>query len=603
MEQEKTDKRLTWLIIIIAVMFVVLLGRLVHLQLIKGAKFSQIARFNVLRTTYFPAPRGEIKDRYGKVLAYDVPRLNVCAVKAEIEDLNFFCKTLAPLLNYSPMKIKKQIENYPDPYGKVIIKSKVDTKTMMQVAEIQGDLPGLHLQVQPVREYPRGQVACHIIGYVGEISEEELENTTDREYIPGETVGKDGIEKQYDDYLRGKFGSRQDLVDASGKLIKTVMKKPPRPGNDVYLTIDVDLQQQVEEILQRWVDSLSMICGEKLAASAIIVDVKTGEILVMASVPGFDPNLFSRGISSEDYQRLINREDYPLLNRAIAGAYPLASTFKLITASAALQEGICTRYSPFNCTGSYTVGNRKFYCFVKTGHGKIDFIESISESCDVTFYILGEKLGAKRLQKYSRQFGLGQKTNVDLPGEIPGLLPDHYWKIKNIKEPWYTGDTVNLAIGQGYLAATPLQLAVITQTIANEGKMYQVHLMKQVEDANKKIIKRYEKKLVRTVAVDPEHLKAVKDGMRRAVLTGTAKRLKAPISAAGKTGTAENFPCPENPFGRNHTWFTGFAPAYNPRIALVVFFERSGGYAGKRAVPIAREILEAYSHSRHWRQR
>lgn len=592
---KKVQKRLTLLILVLALFFLILLGRLAYLQILKGEKYFKIANFNIIRTTYVPAPRGVIRDRKGRILATDVPRLNICAIPSEIQDINIFCKKLAPLLEYPPSRIRKIVKQKGiNPYQKVVIKAKVNNETMMRVAEVQPDIPGLHLEIQPVREYPNGKTASHVIGYVGEITEEQLKSLKSQGYKIGDYIGKDGIEKQYDRYLKGKHGERKVIVDAAGRIIRTIVETKPAPGNNVNLTIDVDLQFDVEKILKWHVKSLSTVSREPLAASAIIENTKTGEILAIASIPQFDPNKFSKGISAKEYKKLVERKDYPLLNRAVAGGYPLASTFKMITATAALEENIITRYSPFYCPGYYKVGDHRFNCFVRTGHGKIDFSEAMSESCDVAFYFMGEKLGIDRLLKYSRDFGLGRKTGIDLPAESPGVLPNHYWKLRHFKEPWYTGDTVNLSIGQGYLSATPIQLALVTTAIANNGKVLRPKLLKSMTNDNGRTIHYEKPHLIRRVSAHKRHLNAIRDGMIKAVTDGTAKRLKCPVSAGGKTGTAESFPCPENPNGRNHTWFTCFSPAYDPEITVVVLFERSGGLASKRVVPIAGEILNAY---------
>jgi penicillin-binding protein 2 len=588
-------RKLNILLTIMGICMIILLGRLVYLQIIMGAKFYKIASVNVVRSSYILAPRGEIKDRNGNFLAYDIPRLNVCAIRAEIENVDRFVRKLSPLIGYPPAYVKKIIEKHKDnPYQKFVIKAKVDTPTMMKVAEVQLDLPGLHLEVQPVREYPCGEYASHIIGYVGEIAEDELK-LKGKNYQLGDYVGKDGIEKEYDSYLKGTYGEKNVLVDAEGKDIRLISEKKPVPGKTVYLTIDMELQKETEDILTWHVKSLSKISKELLAAAAVVMDVQTGEILAMASIPEFDPNLFSKGISPKDYNKLINRKDYPLMNRIISGAYPPASTFKMVTGIAALQEGICTRYSPFICPGFYNLNGQHFNCFVKSGHGKIDFNNSIAQSCDVTFYFLGHKLGNDRLLNFAKDFGLGQRTGIDIPGESPGILPDNYWKMRMYKEPWFTGDTVNMSIGQGFLNATPLQMAVVTAAVANGGKILRPHLMSRVCTADGQDVSEYKTKILRTLKVDPGHFEAIRQGMRSAIKKGTAKAYNAKISAGGKTGTAENFPTPENPNGRNHTWFTGFAPANDPEVAIVVFFERSGNYAGRTAVPIASQILDEYA--------
>ncbi len=600
-EELAIKKRLVVFQVAIFLLLFILISRLCYLQILKGANYTQIAQRNVIRVTYYPAPRGKIVDRHGRILAYDVARFDVGVIPAKIKDEDKLILNISKIMNVPPDKLREKIDKgrKTDPYSKVVLKTHIDKATMVQLAELSEEYPEIFIDVRPFRVYPMGKVASHILGYVGEVTKEELKKRS--HYIPGDTVGKDGIEKEYDKYLHGRAGKKEVLVDVSGRIIKVIKDIPPKAGDTVQISIDAKFQKAVEDILRYHVKSLSAISGEPLAASAIVMDVKTGEILAMASIPDYDPNKFVKGLTPKEYKELIKRKDYPLLNRAISGAYPLASTFKIVTALASLQEGICTRYSPFYCKGYYTVGTHKFYCFLKTGHGKIDFNEAIAQSCDVVFYSLGDKLGIEKLLKYARQFGLGERTHIDLPGEISGLLPDHYWKMKTLKEPWYEGDTINLSIGQGYLAATPIQLLVIAETVVNKGVMLRPHLLMDIKTPEGNVIKKYSKEVMRKVSIDQRHFEAVMDGMRSAVRKGTAKRYNAPISAGGKTGTAENFPCPENPHGRNHTWFVGFAPAYNPEVVFVVFFERSGGYAGKRTVPIASEIMKAYAKLKHIR--
>ncbi|MCE1248720.1 MAG: penicillin-binding protein 2 [Firmicutes bacterium] len=590
-------KKLNLMILIIGLLCCVLVGRLAWLQLVRGDKYGKIARFNVVRKTYVAAPRGLILDRNGLVLAKDVPRLNICAVLYEIDDINVFARKLSKVIDMKPDRIIKLLKaNEDNIYQKVVIKPKADMATMMKVAEIQADLPGLYLEVQPVREYPNGECLSHILGYVGEITDDELKETANKTRKQGDVIGKDGLEKFYDPYLQGRFGEKEEVVNAAGKVVGELKETQPKPGYNLYLTIDLRLQQAVEKILKTYIDSLSIICKERLAGSAILMDAKSGEVIAMASYPGFDPNMFARGISNKEYSALIKREDYPLLNRNICGGYPAASTYKMITGAAALQERICTRYSPFYCSGQYKVGNSTIWCFVKSGHGKIDFPESIAESCDTVFYFLGESLGIDRLVSYSKQFGIGQKTGIDLPGETRGLLPDPKWKQHDLKEHWYTGDTVNLSIGQGYLAVTPLQMAVATQIVANRGFAYRPHLLGKAEKCDGTLLRRFPGVVFRKAKVDPANFDAIADGMALAVKKGTAKRLKVKgLPFAAKTGTAESFPCPENPHGRNHTWVVGFGPTDNPNVVLTVFLERSGGLAGETAVSLADEIMEEYA--------
>ena len=406
---------------------------------------------------------------------------------------------------------------------------------------------------------------------------------------------KDGIELYYNSYLRGKQGIREMIVNAEGKVIKIIGETVPISGNNIYLTIDTDLQNICEDALEIM---LKKLAGEKeipKGGAIVVISPKNGEILAMCSKPDFNPNLFSTGISQKDYEELMKNPWHPMFNRCISGLYPPASTFKMITGTAALEEKLASSWTTFNCKGFIKVEDKIFNCDNRSGHGKLDFIHSISESCDVVFYELGMKLGLDKIRHYAKEFNLGIPTGIDLPGESEGLLPSREWKKEVIKEDWYVGDTVNLSIGQGFMLATPLQMAVATSIIANGGTFYPPHLVSKIVSETGEVIYDYEPEKTRELDVINTNIEAIQKGMRLAVTEGTAKAADLPgMKIAGKTGTAENVPTPENPKGDNHGWFVSFAPADNPEIVVVVFLEQAGGYASKTAVPTGVEVIKNY---------
>jgi len=326
----------------------------------------------------------------------------------------------------------------------------------------------------------------------------------------------------------------------------------------------------------------------------VVMDVNTGGILALASLPEFNPNSFARGMSNKEYDILMKKA-YPMLNRAISSAFPPGSTFKIITSLGALTEKLITRQSVFYCPGYLDIGGTKINCFVRSGHGSIGFEKSIAQSCDVVFYILGRKLGIDTLINYTKSMGLGAKTGIDLPGEIAGNLPDKHWREKEYGYPWYDGDTVNTSIGQGFVAATPLQVTLMTATLANGGKVLKPKVVSRILDNDGNSLQESHPEIIRNLNFSQEDIETVKQGLRQGVLNGTGAAANSPlISIAGKTGTAENQPCPENPGGFNHSWFTCFAPYENPQIAITVMFEQSGGFGGEYAAPVARKIAEKY---------
>ena len=435
---------------------------------------------------------------------------------------------------------------------------------------------------------------AHILGYVGEISNAELEKDSYSEYKSGDIVGKYGIERCLDEYLRGESGGEQVEVNVDGRRLKVLGRVASVPGYNIALTIDAGLQKV----------SRDAFTGQE--GIAIVMDPRDGSILAMVSKPSFDPNLFNRGISEDDWNKLSSDPMSPLQNKAISGQYPPGSTYKLIVAAAALQEGLITTDKKFSCDGTYRMGNRVFRCWKKKGHGAVDLHRAIVESCDVYFYNLGELLGVNKLAEYAREFGLGSKSGVILPGEKGGLVPTKEWKLRRVKEPWQKGETTSLAIGQGFVLVTPLQLLNAYCAVANGGSLYKPRIVKEIVTAKGEVIKEFPPEKKATLAISKENIDTLRYALWGVVNedrgTGRVLRRKE-RDVSGKTGTAQVIKMPEDgedvdkeeiPYKfRDHALFVCFAPYDNPEIAVAVIVEH-GGHGGSVAAPVARKIIDWY---------
>jgi penicillin-binding protein 2 len=438
------------------------------------------------------------------------------------------------------------------------------------------ELPGIIVLEEPVRVYPHRTLAAHVLGHVGAVTDEELESRPDLQLF--DWTGKMGIERVYDRYLQGEHGREVMEVDALGAPIRRLRREPARAGQTLVLTLDARLQAVAERALQ----------GKRGAVVAL--DPKTGEVLALASSPSFDPNWFSTGIKPERWRWLISHPAHPLQNRAIATTHPPGSTFKIVTAVAALMFGKVTPSTRIPCGGGRVVGRRFFRCWRR--HATLDLEHAIGQSCDSYFYTLGLAVGPDRLAQVARLMGLGEKTGIDLPGESSGVIPTPAWKRHRYRERWYGGDTANMAIGQGYVAVTPLQMALVACAVANKGVVMRPHLLKERRDAQGRVIAKTTPKVLHRLPAPPSVWETVKRGMLAAVYSpgGTAGRLRdLPIQVAGKTGSSEH-----RKGAKTHAWFIAFAPADRPQIALCVMVEESG-HGGEVAVPIAKEILAAFA--------
>ena len=457
----------------------------------------------------------------------------------------------------------------------------------------------MSVELVPVREYPHHTLGSHFLGYVGQITEDEYKSRKVYGYGANDVVGKEGLEFTYDSWLRGRSGGRRIKVNSAGEAVASVGDFAATPGNDLILNIDWRLQKDAETAVAAQIREIAKRIGHRVGGSAIVADPNSGAILALVSQPNIDPNDFAAGIREKRYAAYLNDPLRSLFNRAIAGAYPTGSTFKIIMSSAALASGLMNANSTRYCGGAFDLNGYVFYDDRSGGHGTLYLPEAITESCDVFFYQVGHELGIDRIDKYAGAYGIGQPTHIDLPGETAGLLPSPAWKQRVYKDEWYAGDTVSVAIGQGYLEASPIQMLRVVSAVANGGTLYQPQLVSQIQDPRGHILKTFSPVVQGHVPVSDADLALIRRGMLGVIESdyGTAHNVYIPgFHYAGKTGTAENVPTVDNPSGRNHAWFVCFAPYDNPQIAIVVFMDQSGGFGAVNAAPVAQAIVKSYFH-------
>lgn len=558
----------------------VLMARLWYLQILQGEELAaraELVRTRLLRT---PPPRGLILDRNGRILATNRAQIIVSVIPDLLRRNPDRIPLVAQRLGMPPDELRELIENPRiNPFTPLAVQKGVAFQQAVDLLESQYNLPEVEVSLQAMRRYPHGKLFAHLIGYVGQISQEELKEYSVRQeesndwlsmrlYDGGDFVGKNGVERAYEFHLHGKPGGEQVEVTPSGRRVRTLQEFEPTPGNRVVMSIDLRLQQKAYELLQ----------GHKGALVAL--DPRTGEVLAMVSQPSFDPNLFVPRIPNEVWRPLINDPRAPLNNRAIQSAYSPGSIFKPLVALEGLKRGLIDTRSSVVCTGGYRAGARTFRCWKR--HGYVDFYNSITASCDVFYYQLAQRLGPDNLAQLSRSFGLGERTGIDLPHERRGLVPDTQWKRETLKQPWFGGETLNYGIGQGYLAITPLQGAVMTMGIANRGVIYRPHLVREIQTPDGNRLETLSPEIIHRYEASPQHWDAVIEAMVRTVDGGTGSAARIPnIRVAGKTGSAEF-----RKGGKTHAWFIAFAPAENPRVAICVMAEEAGG-GGAVAAPIA----------------
>jgi penicillin-binding protein 2 len=566
-----------------------LAGRLYYLQVIGADQYALLADENRIDHRLLPPERGRIFDRHGVPLARNSPTYRVLIVREQTADLRATLEALSRLVTLPEERIEEVILEARErrPFVPIAVREDLSWTEVSRISMHSPELPGVSVVSGLIREYPMSAVTSHLLGYVGPVSKEELNGDPLLE-LPEFRIGKSGIEKIYDQALRGRAGLSRFEVNALGREIKELHRRDGEAGQEIRLTVDLDLQRYVHGRL-----------SSEPSASAVVLDVRTGEVLALVSVPTFDPDAFVNGLSQETWQAWVSNPLAPLVNKAIAGQYPPGSTFKMIVALAALEAGVVDPDHEVLCPGFMHLGRHRFHCWRRWGHGKLDLVGAIEQSCDVYFYEIARRVGVEAIAAMARRFGLGARLDIDLPGERAGLVPDKAWKLGTYGVPWQLGETLVVGIGQGFVQATPLQLAVMVARIANGQQAIRPWLAQAPADPAR---------AETPLGVSEWSLRFVREGMLRVVNGehGTAREAKLPnpaLAMAGKTGTSqvrrisraervtgvrknEEKPWEE----RDHALFVAFAPYRTPRYAVAVVVEH-GGSGSKAAAPIARDIL------------
>jgi penicillin-binding protein 2 len=576
--------------VIICILFGVLFVRLWYLQVIHGHEFWVQSEENRIRLLRIKSPRGIMSDADGFVLVRNRPSFNVFMIREDIQNLEKTVERLSKLLSISKKEIVAKLEKSKRPkFEPVLIVPDVNLKTVAYLEEHKVELPGVMVEVEPLRYNIYDTVASHLIGYLGEITEVQLKNKdVCADCLQGDLIGQYGIEKTFNAYLNGQVGGKQVEVNAHGRELGTISQKNPVPGHNLTLTLNLHIQLIAEEAL-----------GDSPGA-IVAIDPQNGHILAMVSRPAFNPNLFAGGISVENWQQLINNTDHPLQDKVIQSLYAPGSTFKIPVGSGLLQEGTVNDRTRLLCTGSVHLANTVKACWKAGGHGYVSIKEAIEQSCNVFFYRAGLELGIDKMADYLKSFGFGATTGIELPNEETGLIPTREWKKENIGDRWYPSETMDAAIGQGFVAVTPLQMANMLAAVANGGTLYRPMLVKKITKANGDLVQEYTPQVIRKIPVDTKYLKMIREGMWMVVNgehgTGKGAKIKD-FEFAGKTGTAQVV---QKKFGkgedlpaelRDHGWFICFAPYEHPQIAMAVLVEHGMGGA-RAAAPVAKYILE-----------
>ena len=594
-DTEWYKQRITGVIVCALAAFVVLFIRLIVLQVIMGEEYRRLSLNNSIRLQSIDPPRGRLYDRNGDLLVDNRPSFDVIITLKDAGPLKPTLEKLAQHLKTPADTLLSQIKKTRgvSAYSPLLLQQDVGRDTLATLEVNKFDLPGVSVNVNLRRHYIRERQAAHLIGYLSEISPAELKSGSYPNCRSGDLIGKFGAEKVYENHLRGKRGGRQVEVNANGLVVRILKTVAAEPGHNVYLTIDQNLQYRTEALL------------EGVVGAAVAIEPATGEILTLASSPSFDQNSFVGGITREQWGTLISNPFRPMSNRAIQGEYPPGSTYKIITALAGLQEGVVDDKSVFQCPGHYRFGNRVYRCWKKGGHGKVDIVKAVEESCDVYFYQVGQRLGVDRLAWYARAFGLGAPTGVQLDHEAHGLIPTAAWKKKRTGVPWQEGETLSIAIGQGFNLATPIQMAVLAAAVANGGHRYRPLILDAVKLVDGEILQENKSKLIGKLPVSPAHLELIKQGLWKVVNSenGTARGSRlADIEYSGKTGTSQVISRKEDESMaeedmpahlRSHAWFIAYAPSEKPTIAVAVVVEH-GEHGSGAAAPIAKEMIKTF---------
>jgi penicillin-binding protein 2 len=571
----------TWQLAALGVLgFVVVLVGYWYVQVLRGSYYRELAENNRLRDRPIQAPRGLILDREGRALVENVPSYHLLLDRSRAADLQESVLFLSRILGLSPSEIAERLAGYDSvPSFKPVLLA--EDLSLDQVAAIEAmnlEHPELEIDVRQRRFYRHGTQTAHVVGYLGEAGEGTLERRPN--LSAGDRIGVKGVEQTFDSLLRGADGRQVVVVDSRGKLVREHLREPGVSGTDVTLTLDLDLQQEAERFFQGKV------------GSAVAMDPRSGEILAMVSSPSYNSNAFARRLDSREWREIVGGEFHPLQNRAIQNAYPPGSVFKIVSAIAALEEGLVGTEETFFCGGAARIYNHRFRCWKGAGHGSVTLREALQHSCDVFFYHLGPRLKIERIADWSRRLGLGVPTGIDLQGEKSGLVPDREWSLRVRKSIWFPGETISVVIGQGPLLVTPLQVAVMMSAVANGGRLVRPHVVRDTHLGRE-----------RDLQLEPSTLEIVRDALSAVVNeqggTGSSARL-AGLEVAGKTGTAQVIRQPEEiasedlPYRfRDHAWFASFAPVEGAEMVVVVFVEH-GGHGSTAAAPLAKLLYERH---------
>lgn len=567
------------LLAVLALVLLVLVARLWLVQIMDHRSYLRISRLNAAQSMPLVAPRGIIYDRYGNVLVANKAVFSVYVLQTHIKDRATLLERLSQLLSVPRSEIEKKLsEKRARPFDPILIRPNVPKEIVSRIEEKKNLLDGVVVNIRPVRIYPSGKLAVHALGYIGEVSSDDIEKYPGLNLRQGDLIGKTGVERVYDAYLRGINGGERLSIASYGRASNEKGVQDPVPGKNVHLTIDLELQKTVEKALE----------GNN--GAVIVLDVSNGEVLAMASHPGYDPNIFSAPISSQQWKKLYSNKN-PFLNRAI-NSYPPGSIFKTVSISAALENGLFKALDKFFCPGFFRQGARIAKCWKPEGHGSLTLFEGLVQSCNVVFYQVGLKAGPDVLAEFASKYGLGQLTGIDLPSESAGIVPSSSWKKRVYKENWYPGDSLNYGIGQGFLWVTPLQMTNLYASIANGRERFEPHLILDIRDRDGRALFSYKPKVIGKLPVSEKNLAIIKSALHDVVARGTGRMAKvASFEAAGKTGTAEN---PKKP---PHAWFVCYAPYDEPKIALGAFVEY-GQHGNQVTAQIASKVLDWYYQNR-----
>ncbi|MDI6786034.1 MAG: penicillin-binding protein 2 [bacterium] len=576
-EFDKAKKKLQHLSIFFFVVLLAILIRLFYLQVVKGNYFCQVSEKNRIQLIPIPAPRGVVYDCKETPLVKIGPSFDIMVVQIGLkkEDIENIARKLSCILNIKTEKIIAFINKKKSlPCEPALVAENVSKDVVIRIAEHKMELPGVIIQVNPKRFYVYGELASHLLGYIGEVSKKDIERDEERRYKTGDLIGKTGIEKTLDDYLRGENGGKQVEVDAKGRKIRILSCKEPKAGRNVYLTINRQVQEIAEEAIK-----------DKQGA-VVILNSDNGKVLALVSKPSFNPNMFTSRLGNEVVKKILEHPNHIFMNRAIQAEYSPGSVFKIIVKTAALEKNIINIKKKVFCKGKYFLGKKEFKCWEKAGHGEVDLLKAIIKSCNVYFYGLGAMVGINSIVDVAEKFGIGEKTNIVLSEEKKGLLPSPRWKREKFNEGWYLGETINCSVGQGYLLVTPIQMACMISGVGNKEVIYRPMLIEKVENSNRDELIDYEKPEVKyRLNFKDKTLKLLDEGLKDVVRLGTGWRACVwRLKVAGKTGTSQN------PHGEDHAWFVCYTEINGVNLGICILVEHGGG-GGKAAAPIAGEIL------------